>query len=81
VTDLVFQRELPWTVLVNASGGWCVLAAFVDECAAWTYGRRQIEARVRRDGECLGHKDGFRKPWHACDGTGPCAPSPDEDAT
>jgi hypothetical protein len=68
--------ELPWTVLVNASGGWKVLATFVDEAAAWTYGATQIEARVRNNGECLGHKDGYREPWGPCDRSGPCAAQP-----
>jgi hypothetical protein len=66
--------SLPWTVLVNASGGWLVLARFVDESAAWSYGATQLEVRVRREGECLGHKDGSKEPWRACDRSGPCAP-------
>ncbi len=70
------MNDLPWTVLVNASGGWTVLAAFVDESAAWYYGATQLEARVRRERECLGHKAGYKEPWRACDGTGPCSRCP-----
>lgn len=64
---------LPWTVLVNASGGWAVLAAFVEEGAAWSYGSKQLEARVRKNDECLGHKNGYVAPWCPCDRSGPCA--------
>lgn len=74
-TPSELTADLPWTVLVNASKGWAVLAAFVDESAAWAYGASQLESRVRFNGECRGHKDGFRKSWKRCDGSGPCSES------
>jgi hypothetical protein len=64
--------ELPWAVLVLCAGGWKITARFVGEAAAWTYGATMLEARVSNGGECLGHKDGYKRPWVACDGTGPC---------
>jgi len=73
--------ELAWSVLVNASGGWMVLARFCDEAATWTYAKTQLEARVRNKGECIGHKDGYGEPWIECDHKGPCAPAAGVTAT
>lgn len=66
--------EFPWTVLVDASGGWRVLAAFMAEDAAWNYAVTQLDVRVQHKGVCLGHKDGYEQPFKACDGSGLCAP-------
>lgn len=70
--------QLPWGVMVNASGGWKVLARFADEASAWEYAKKQIEARVAKGGECRGHKDGYKQGFHECDKTGPCAGSEGE---
>ena len=68
-----FNRPpLEFSVVVLCSGGWQVLAGFASETDAWTYGGRMLDVRVWNDEVCLGHKDGYRMPWKACDKTGPC---------
>lgn len=68
-----FNRPpLEFAVVVLCAGGWQVLAWFASETDAWTYGGRMLDVRVWHEDKCLGHKDGDRMPWKACDMTGPC---------
>jgi hypothetical protein len=62
------EKVLPWVVKAYCVRGWQTIATFATEASAWDYGKKHIDVRVSKNGECIGHKDGYNQPFRACDG-------------
>ena len=56
---------LTWFAEVKCSGGWMICGAFVDEASAWEFGAKHLDVRMWKGDECIGVKDGYKRPWRA----------------
>ena len=67
-TALKRVHSLMWFAEVKCSGGWKIIGAFSDEASAWEFGTRHIDVRMWKGDECIGVKDGYKKPWQKPEG-------------